>query len=461
MRRIMTALPTPSQLMLALAAVMAAPVTSAQDTPPGIVGKNDWLFYRHEFIQDIPQSEVSVALVGKIAKILEANGTTVMVALAPIKSRIYAEHLPANWPLTPALQSDYERLSKKFKEAGVHTADINTAFLNSPKRTGEFPLYFRQDTHWSATGALLAAEAVRDAIVANPTTKKAYDATPVVKQSILWATQKFPFTGDIVGQMAAGSPKYEKELATAFEVRKESAGASLLGVAQGGIALLGSSYTANWTHFPKSIEYVLQRDVPAISVNASLGQWVGLDTYLRDDGFQVGRPRLLIWEMPERDLKAAPSMPYREARYVLENDEWLTRVAALALRECTPAANNVSLGSTGLSKGKTGKDLSLASTGANDFVELNFSQTTTNTEYLSASLLANGSKSLTVEASGPGVPTKKFMLDLAGDENEHALKTPLFSKTKGYTKVRLYPGDTKGFALKGLGMCRQPDGLLG
>jgi alginate O-acetyltransferase complex protein AlgJ len=294
---------------------------------------------------------------------------------------------------------------------------------------------------------LLAAETIRDAIQANPVLKKAHDDTPAVKHTLLWATQKFPITGDLIQQLPPNSPKFEKEPAGAFEVRKEGGG-GLLGNATGGVALLGSSYTADWTHFPKSVAFALQREVPSIAVTADRGQWVGLDTYLRDDAFQVGRPKLLVWEMPERDLKAPPSMPYREARYVMDNQEWLARVAALAQRTCTASGNKA-----------TSTKADAASTTAQDGFEISLTQAATNQEYLSAKLLVNGSKAVTVELSGPDAPARKFVLDVAGDEQEHTFKTPLFTKGKGYTKVKIYPGATKGFAMKNLEMCKQPAGI--
>jgi alginate O-acetyltransferase complex protein AlgJ len=444
----------PAKLTLALACACSFFPAIAQEPPPGIVGKNEWLFYRHEFMQDPAKQEVSVELIGKLGKALQANGTQLFVAMAPIKARIYAEHLPNPAALTPALQGDHARLLGLFQKAGVPTADLSSAFMNSPKRTAEFPLYFRQDTHWSATGALLAAETIRDALLALPATRTIIDALPVSKQNILWATQKFPITGDLIQQLPANAPKFEKELATAFEIRKESAG-GLLDNSSGGIALLGSSYTADWTHFPKALGFALQRDVPALSVDALRGQWVGMEIFLRNEAFQAGRPRLLIWELPERDIKSPPSMPYREARYVLDDQEWLARVTALVQKTCTPAGNKVQIAAGGLG-GKGGTEAQAPATSAQDHLELSLAQASSNSEYLSLRVLANGSKTLSVEATGAGVPAKKFTLELAGDEAEHEVKTPLFSKGKGYTKVRLVPGATRGFSVKDLKVCQQP-----
>jgi alginate O-acetyltransferase complex protein AlgJ len=446
---------TLTRLGAALSLCALGAVAQAQDKPPGVVGKNGWIFYQHEFVRIPAEADVSVDLIARISKVLEANGTTLMVALAPIKARIYEEHLPPSHTMTADHKGDYSRLLARFKAGGVHTADINSAFLNSPKRTGEFPLYFLRDTHWSATGALLAAETVRDAIQANPATQKALAQTPESKQTILWATQKFPMEGDLIQQLPAGSPTFEKELITAFEVRKAAA-ASLTGNGSSGVALLGSSYTADWTHFPKAMGFALQRDVPSIAITADRGQWVGLETYLRNDAFQTSRPKLLIWEMPERDLKAPPNMPYREARYVLDNDEWFARVSALTQRSCAGSGNQASISGGKLAAAKNATETTATGSAAQDFVELSLTQASNNQEYLSAKLLTNGSKTVTVELTGPGATTRKYALDTAGDEQEHAFAIPLFAKGKGFTKIKLYPGNTKGFALKNPEVCKQP-----
>jgi alginate O-acetyltransferase complex protein AlgJ len=102
------------------------------------------------------------------------------------------------------------------RAAGVNAVDLNSAFMNSPKRTAEVPLFLRLDTHWSATGALLAAETIRDALATMPDVKKAYDAIPAATYKLTWADQRWPFEGDLVQQLPKGSPAYEKDMISVF-----------------------------------------------------------------------------------------------------------------------------------------------------------------------------------------------------------------------------------------------------
>jgi len=451
---------TPIAAALALAFTTAPLV--AQEPAPGIIGKNGWLYYNHEFLEDAPGAAKAIDLVGRINKQLVANGTQVLVAMAPIKIRLYPENLPDNRKLTPSLQGQYDAYMRQLAAAGVKTVDINKTLLTSPKRNDKWPLYFRQDTHWAAPGALAAAEAIKAAVLADPALKGAYDATPVAPYTLMWSDKDWPMTGDLVQQLPKGSPAMPQEGIGAFSVtRGAQQGGGLLGNApEVGITLMGSSYTADWTLFSAAVRYTLQRDTLAMSIAADQGQWVGLETYLREDAFQTNRPKLLIWEMPERDVKAGPSMPYREARYVMDDTEWLLKASAWVQKSCAASANKVSIDAASLGKGRAGADVSAATTTPQDYVELNFAQPVDKLEYLSARILDNGSKLVQAEASGPGVEPRKFTLNVAGDEGEHAFKTPLLSKGKGYTKLRLYPGASKGFALKSVQLCQQPAGLI-
>lgn len=456
--------PPMSKLCAALALALSAAPALAQDEPPGMIGKNGWLFYHHEFVEDPIGADTSVDLVARISKVLTANGTQVVVAMAPIKSRIYGEHLPDKPKPTRTMLGLYDHLIQSLRAAGVNAADLNAAFMGSPRRTAEFPLFLRHDTHWSASGALLAAETIRDFIAKQPEVKKAYDSVPEARFKLTWGEQKWPMDGDLVQQLPKGSPAYDKEMISVFSVTQEPAagGGGLLGAApEVGVTLMGTSYSADWTLFPAALRYALQRDTLSISIAADQGQWVGLETYLRDDAFQTRRPRLLVWEMPERDMKAPPDMPYREARYVSNNVEWLLRVSALAQKDCTAAVNKVNIEAASLGKSKAGSDLKTPATEDKDYVEMSFSKPVDRLEYLAAQLTTNGSKTVTLEASGPGVAVRKFTLPVAGDDLAHSFKAPLPPKGKaGYTKVKLYPGKTSGFEFKGLNVCQQPADLL-
>ena len=95
------------------------------------------------------------------------------------------------------------------------------------------------------------------------------------------------------------------------------------------ITVIGSSYTNKNTGYPDGLRFTLQRDILDISIPVDQGPWVGLESYFRDDAFQTNKPKLIVWEIPERELRSPPNYKYRDARYVSDNNEWFTRVSAL------------------------------------------------------------------------------------------------------------------------------------
>jgi len=104
--------------------------------------------------------------------------------------------------------------------------------------------------------------------------------------------------------------------------------------------------------------------------------------------------------------------------------------------------------------------IAVAATTETDFVEVLLSKPITKQHYVSARLLTEGSKLASVEASGQGVATRRFTLAVVGDELEHNFRIPLPSLGGGYTKFRLFPGQTDKLNMKQLAVCEQPADLL-
>ena len=430
---------------------------------PGIVGKNDWLFYSYEASDpsDAARTAESIALIGRFNKVLVANGISMAVTMVPLKMRIYAEHLPDSVKLNDHTAGNYERMSKSLQAVGVTVIDLNTAFLNSPKRNSDSPLFFPLDTHWSQIGAMLAAETIKAGIDANTTLKRALDATP--EEVFTIRKRKRPSKGgdDLVQLLPPNSGTFTPERYTSVSVsRAQAPKEGLLGnSAPIGITVVGSSYSQDWTGFVDGLRYVLQRDILAVAVGADQGSWVGLESYLRDDAFQTKAPKMLIWEMPERDMHAPPDYKFRDARYVVNNTEWLLRASAWVQSSCKPSSVKAKVVPVGLAANAAnlkGGDVVTGPTNDNEFIEIGFDKPIEQLDYLVASVTTAGSKTMILEGSGSGGATRRFTLNIAA----HALKTPLPSDGSGFTKVRIYPGESQSFALQGLQICRQPEDLL-
>jgi alginate O-acetyltransferase complex protein AlgJ len=449
---------------LLLAATCAIQPVFASDSTHAVAGKNGWVFSGFEQMEasETAATNTSIELIRRFNEVLSRNGVTMVLAMPPIKSRIYAENLPAQLPLSPFMASYYDSVLQTLRGAQVNAVDINSVFMNSPKRNADTPLYYRLDSHWSPSGALLAAQTIRTAIDANPTLKSALAATPERKLGLtLEKSKSLADARDLADRLPDGGRSLAQERMQDFKLSgAKSVGASLRGDSNDPlVALLGSSYSAAGTRFPDALRYTLQREILVISVNAVQGSWVGMEEYLMNDAFQNRRPKLLVWEMPERDLRAPPSYRYRDARYQSDNREWLMRASALAQSRCTPSSIHASIVAGGLAAGGAAQVQSGA-TADTSYVDISFDKPLSSLDYLSASMATGGSRAVVLEPSGEGENPRRITIRTAGDGAFHALRAPLPGVARGYSKLRIYPGRNSAFALKDVQVCRQPDNLL-
>ena len=431
----------------------------------GIVGKNDWLFLRTELSGPVEAAghAETIALIGRFNKVLVANGINMVVTMPPLKVRLYAEYLPDNIKLNDYTVGNYASMSKALQAAGVTVIDLNTPFLNSPLRNSDTPLFYRLDGHWSFVGAKLAAETLKAGIDANPVLKKALDATPEVAYQMIVGKRKRPSkANELVALVPPNSGPFAPEQFTQVNVIRTQEQNEANRVPTG-ITMQGSSFSQEWTGFVDALRFVLQRDILNVSVPVTIGSWLGMESYLSSDAFQTKPPKMLIWERAEYAMRAPPNFQYQDPRHVSNNTEWLLRASAWVQAVCKPSTVTARLAQVGLAANAVnmkGKDVVTGPTNENEFIEITFDKPIEKLDYLVARAVTAGSKTLILEGMGPGTTTRRFKLNVPGDDAIHVLKTPLPSNGPGFSKVRVYPGKSDGFTLKDLQICRQPEDLL-
>lgn len=317
-----------------LACALGFSIAQAAETAPVLFGKNDWLFTPYEFATsaDAQDTQATIQLLEKANKLFERKGIALALVIVPSKIRIHADQLPDNKPLDSYTADKYENAYKTLSAGGVTVVNLNKAFLASPHRTSDTPLFLRLDTHWSPSGALLAAEAIKAEIDGNTVLKSALAATPEVKFALTWNKQKSNTRArDLVKYLPAGSSNYPPEQVMPFKVaRVQASQSSLLDAGEAvGITVIGSSYTNKNTGYPDGLRYTLQRELLDISLPVDQGPWYGMEAYLKDESFKTKKPKLIIWEIPERELRSPPNNKFRDPRYIIDNNEWLSRVSEL------------------------------------------------------------------------------------------------------------------------------------
>lgn len=322
-------------LVAACGAVLSMSAYAADNVPVLFGKSNDWLFTPYEFAQqtDAADTSATISLFEKANKLFEGRGIALALVIVPSKIRIHGDQLPPNRPLDAYTEGKYENAVKTLKAGGVNVVNLNQAFLASPHRNSDTPLFLRLDTHWSPSGALLAAETIKGVIEATPSLNAAWAATPAVTYNLTWNKQKTTTRArDLVRLLPPEDQKqFAPEQVLPFKVVRATASqAGLQGAGETvGITVIGSSYTNKNTGYPDGIRYTLQRDLLDISIQVDKGPWVGMEEYLRDESFKTNRPKLIIWEIPERELRSPPNAKFRDARYQIDNNDWINRIASL------------------------------------------------------------------------------------------------------------------------------------
>ena len=83
----------------------------------------------------------------------EARGASFLFTVAPNKNTLIPDRMPRRFPFGHET-SNYARLKPLLAEYGVHTVDLEELLAGRPE------LYYRTDSHWTAEGAALAADAL-------------------------------------------------------------------------------------------------------------------------------------------------------------------------------------------------------------------------------------------------------------------------------------------------------------
>jgi SGNH hydrolase-like domain, acetyltransferase AlgX len=136
----------------------------------------------------------NLELISSINKILGKRNIKMVFALVPMVERIYENKLPATFPLPTSSRTLYQKSMQVLKTKGVIAPDLNTPMLELAKRGDpQFPLFMRQDNHWSTLGAFEASKIVADSIRTSFPTL--VTALPEVKYDLTWG-EAAPFNGN-------------------------------------------------------------------------------------------------------------------------------------------------------------------------------------------------------------------------------------------------------------------------
>lgn len=276
------------------------------DTGPRVrSGCPDWLFLTDELkINRHAQinADTKAQAVIDIQQRLRKQDIQLLVAVVPDKSRIAADRLcgldrPAELKQRAAAWI-----------AALHQAGVQTLNLAPALQPLGASAYLRTDTHWNEHGAAAAAQAIAQQVRGmhiHATPQKMFDVhtdAPALRP------------GDLVRLAGIDwlplrwQPKPEMVAATEVSERQENAesGSDNLDDLFGddnlpNVALIGTSFSRN-SNFLGFLQVALGASVGSFAKDG--GEFSGsANDYFNNPAFRQTPPKLVIWEIPERDLQ--------------------------------------------------------------------------------------------------------------------------------------------------------------
>lgn len=276
-------------------------------------GRNGWLFLTEEIRYDSDgpvQMRSRMDLLASTRLALQSQGVELLVAIVPDKARIYADQLHGPGYPTSS-QTRYSDAIVQLTTRGIPSVDLMQPMLNA-RRTQD--VYYRTDTHWNQAGAALAASSVADAV--RKLTPNMNSAQFVTQQD----AQETPRFGDLIRLMGLDAmptfmrPEADQEATARTTLVKSAAGSGLLGDVYMPVVLVGTSYSLRG-----NFHGYLQQRLGAPVLNTAMdggGFLQAMGEYLKNVAFLQSKPKVLIWELPERFLY----LPLHE------ESDWLKKV---------------------------------------------------------------------------------------------------------------------------------------
>lgn len=269
-----------------------------------LVGRNGWLYTTEEFQTapaDAQERTRKLRYILQVRNLLGAQGTRLIIALIPAKSRIYADQLGGQ--RVPAqLASQYSDFLGRLRQAGVSAPDLLKTF-GKARQQGSAPLFLRTDTHWSPVGAALAAQQIAKMIRADQPDLPA-------AQFLTTLSPAHARAGDLLHYLPVAAhtgPALDMTGTSSTEHTGGSGGGLLLNTATlPSVTLVGTSYSArtkdNIWNFDGQLQQALGSDVMNAAQEGK-GPITPMAAYLMSSARKTAPPQVVVWEIPERYLR--------------------------------------------------------------------------------------------------------------------------------------------------------------
>jgi alginate O-acetyltransferase complex protein AlgJ len=446
-------------LIMATALTLTATAQNANNLSQGkdgfiFSGLADLTWYVKSQKQSDARVEASINLIAQVNKVLAKRNIKLVFTMVPMVERVYENKLPSTFKLPASVKSFYDRKLPALQKAGIFAPDLNTPFMTSGKRyDAQFPMYLRQDNHWSSIGGVEGARIVAQAIRGKYTST--LETIPEVKYNIEWSEPE-EFNGNYYRALPESDrTKTQRETYKPVNFLAQASN-DLLGEHQPGIAVVGTSFTANRQFgFSEGLAYYLSKET-VNTAESGRGPWTPLFDYLGSDQFQNNPPKILVWEFPEAFM-------VRSMKPVDGADEWSRNYFVIQ-----NAANlNGDCGNTGtrpaISSGiefKTESGVaSSPSTTEKSLVKYGFKTPLRIDQYLSLRVKSASTSSIYLEtvSSKPN----KYFANLGAYNVSHRVNIPLYTVADGKaTAVNIRSAIGSDLTVEDVKLCQMPSEMM-
>lgn len=267
-------------------------------------GCDDWLFLADELATHAnadANSKTRAERVKEVHKKLSEKNIVLIVAVVPDKSRIMHDQL-CKLRRSATLDNRVQRWVQQLHDSGVYAVD-----LSKTMQSRQNPLFYRTDTHWNTQGAQLAAQELAGEL------KKHYQH-PLLphKNTEILTGQPYIRTGDLVRLAGiewlpqAFQPMAEQSVQLEFKATSNTTAKpedELFGDTNlPTVVLIGTSFSRT-SYFGEFLSHSLQTPVANMSKDGG-GFSRAAHEYFRSSAYKQTPPKVVIWEIPERDLQA-------------------------------------------------------------------------------------------------------------------------------------------------------------
>jgi hypothetical protein len=175
-------------------------------------GTDDWLFLQGDVDRAcspfLPWKD-AVERWERLGRIVRESGRQVVVVVAPDKTTIYPEYLPADLPNRACMEKGRDELWQRLESSAEPSILALREQTAAARDEFEHPVYFRADSHWNSAGSSVLVRSVVDRV----------GTRPIDPSAVIEADER-EHVGDLGNLL--GAPQTETEHVIAIEAPGEA-----------------------------------------------------------------------------------------------------------------------------------------------------------------------------------------------------------------------------------------------